>query len=58
MSRSLRNLSAPGNAPDLSADLLGLMQTVRQRLLEADTALQLSPEERARLKALGYAGED
>ena len=53
-----RNLSAPGNAPDLSADLLGLMQTVRQRLLEADTALQLSPEERARLKALGYAGED
>ena len=53
-----QNLLEPGNSPALSADLLDLMQTVRQRLLEADTVLQLSAEERARLKALGYAGED
>jgi arylsulfatase A-like enzyme len=53
-----QNLLEPGNSPALSADLLDLMQTVRQRLLKADTVLQLSAEERARLKALGYAGED
>ncbi len=52
------NLGGQGDSPALEGDLLELMQLVRKRLLDAGDSLQLSPAERARLKALGYAGED
>ena len=52
------NMRALPGSPIIEADLIELMQTVRKRLLETDVTLQLSPAERARLKALGYAGED